>query len=207
MTLFRPVGLAELALVFDSKMKEFPPRLSQQPIFYPVLNQSYASQIAKEWNAPETPDYAGFVTKFNLPEEYINRFPVKTVGSNLHQELWVPAEQLTDFNSNILDGIHVVEAFFGKEFAGFIPDKFGLAGKNALQQFVSLAITFDYSGMDFICETSANAKAVYLNYPFWTGYDFTKLGILDDKKEKILNAITTLWLERHPSINLCRGSI
>lgn len=37
MILWRPVGLAEMGLVFDSGMRRFPPRLPEQPIFYPVL--------------------------------------------------------------------------------------------------------------------------------------------------------------------------
>src|SRR5215831_19900458 len=32
-TLFRPVGLDELSLIWDSGMAEFPPRLPHQPIF------------------------------------------------------------------------------------------------------------------------------------------------------------------------------
>jgi len=35
-TLFRPVGLHELALIWDKGMREYPPRLPHQPIFYPV---------------------------------------------------------------------------------------------------------------------------------------------------------------------------
>ncbi|MDJ0699325.1 MAG: hypothetical protein QNJ07_05670 [Woeseiaceae bacterium] len=37
-TLYRPVGPAELDLIRDSGWQEFPPRLPEQPIFYPVLN-------------------------------------------------------------------------------------------------------------------------------------------------------------------------
>jgi hypothetical protein len=37
-TLYRPTGANELALIIDSGMKRFPPRLFWQPIFYPVLN-------------------------------------------------------------------------------------------------------------------------------------------------------------------------
>jgi hypothetical protein len=205
-TLFRPVGLSELALIFDSGMKEFPPRLPEQPIFYPVLNQTYSRQIAREWNAPSAPHFAGFVTKFDLPPDYINKFPVKIVGSSVHQELWVPAEQLKNFNSNIIGHIQVVDAYFGEDFVGFIPDKFGLAGKNATQQFVCLADTMAYSGMDFICETAANAKTIYLNYPFWASRDFKKLGISDATQQKVLNGIVKLWSERSPNIPLCKGS-
>ena len=38
MILYRPVGLEELELIYDSGMKAFPARMPKQPIFYPVLN-------------------------------------------------------------------------------------------------------------------------------------------------------------------------
>jgi hypothetical protein len=49
-TLYRPVGPDELALIRDSGFHRFPPRLPQQPIFYPVLSESYATKIARDWN-------------------------------------------------------------------------------------------------------------------------------------------------------------
>jgi len=36
--LYRPVGLNELASIWDSGCREFPPRLPEQPIFYPVTS-------------------------------------------------------------------------------------------------------------------------------------------------------------------------
>ncbi len=42
--LYRPVGKQELALIRESGFTAFPPRLSGQPIFYPVLVEEYAVQ-------------------------------------------------------------------------------------------------------------------------------------------------------------------
>lgn len=206
-SLFRPVGLVELGLIYDSGMKEFPPRLAEQPIFYPVLNQEYASQITREWNAPSGPDFAGYVIKFDLSSDYVNQFPVKTVGGSIHKELWVPAEQLNEFNSKIVNGIQAVEAYFGADYVGFIPDRFGLARKNATEQFCCLADTITYSGMDFICETAANAKVIFLNFPFWSAKDFSSLGIAEAKKQKVLNGIIKLWSERQPLNPICKGKL
>ena len=50
-TLYRPVGQKEFDLVRLSGFHEFPPRLPEQPFFYPVLNEDYATQIARDWNA------------------------------------------------------------------------------------------------------------------------------------------------------------
>lgn len=51
-TLYRPVGPNELKKIEDSGWKKFPLRLLEQPIFYPVLNEEYAIQIARDWNVP-----------------------------------------------------------------------------------------------------------------------------------------------------------
>lgn len=122
MTLYRPVGAEELALIIDSGMKSFPQRLYWQPIFYPVLNFQYAAEIAERWNMGDADgDGAGFVTEFEVPDDYFRIFEVQTVGLAHHQELWVPAEQLDEFNGNIVEGIRVTKAFLGKRFV--MPDK------------------------------------------------------------------------------------
>jgi hypothetical protein len=110
-TLFRPVGPKELELIRESGWKEFPPRLPQQPIFYPVMNQEYARKIAKDWNVRDSG--SGFVTKFEVDAKYLAKFQVRTVGGSTHKELWVPAEELSEFNSHIVGPIEVVESFDG----------------------------------------------------------------------------------------------
>lgn len=116
-TLYRPVGLTEFALILESVKKGFPHRLDWQPIFYPVLNQQYAEQIAREWNTKDAfSGYCGIVTSFELHTEYLTRYEVQNVGAEIHNELWIPAADLEDFNSHFLSGIHFVSAFFGEEF-------------------------------------------------------------------------------------------
>jgi hypothetical protein len=117
MILYRPVGLKELELIAESGYRAFPPRLSHQPIFYPVLNFEYAEQIARDWNAKQEP-FAGFVTRFDVEDEYAAGFDRHTVGSRTHKELWVPAEELDRFNSNILGPIEVVATYYGDGFEG-----------------------------------------------------------------------------------------
>ena len=120
-TLYRPVGLEELELIRSFGMRRFPPRLPEQPIFYPVLNRQYAREIAERWNTKDLtgrPTRAGFVTEFDLPAEYLKRFEEHVVGSSLHRELWVPAEELDAFNSQIVGRIRVTDAFYGEDYAG-----------------------------------------------------------------------------------------
>jgi hypothetical protein len=42
------------------------------------------------------------VTEFEVDAGYAERYPIRTVGASLHRELWVPAEELADFNRHII---------------------------------------------------------------------------------------------------------
>lgn len=106
--LFRPVGQKELDLIRERSYREFPPRLSHQPIFYPVLNEEYARQIARDWNAKHNEERVGYVTRFAVRTEYLKRYEVQTVGGSVHQEYWIPAEDLTELNQNIVGAIEVI---------------------------------------------------------------------------------------------------
>lgn len=86
--------------------------MPDQPIFYPVLNEGYAAQIARDWNVPASG--AGFVTRFQVNAEFARRYPPKIVGGREHEELWVPAEELPEFNRNIVGLIEVVAEFRGE---------------------------------------------------------------------------------------------
>ena len=113
-TLFRPVGPDEMRLIREANYRAFPPRLPAQPIFYPVLNEEYATQIARDWNAKDSNTKAGFVTKFQVKTAYLAQFEIHKVGSSLHLEYWIPAGELTNFNSNIVGVIEVVAEFHAK---------------------------------------------------------------------------------------------
>jgi hypothetical protein len=109
--LYRPVGPKELALIEASGWTAFPPRLPEQPIFYPVLNEEYAAWISRNWNVR---DYgSGYVTRFAVRSEFAGRYPVQRVGAGHAEELWVPAEELAEFNRNIVGRIEVVAEFHG----------------------------------------------------------------------------------------------
>jgi hypothetical protein len=107
--LYRPVGPKELALIQQSGFSAFPPRLPWQPIFYPVLNEEYATQIARDWNVRDSG--AGFVTRFQVRAEFLRQYAVKQVGGRLHREYWIPAEDLALFNANLVGPIEVIAEF------------------------------------------------------------------------------------------------
>jgi hypothetical protein len=111
-TLYRPVGPKELALVEASGFRAFPPRLPEQPIFYPVLNEAYATQIARDWNSTSAQNgNVGFVTRFEVLASFLAAYDVQTVGSRLHQEYWIPAEALDTFNGSIVGPIQVIAEY------------------------------------------------------------------------------------------------
>lgn len=111
MILYRPVGTKELELIRDSGFTKYPPRLPEQPIFYPVLNEKYATEIASQWNVRYNDDHRGYVTKFEIDDAYAGQFEIHVVGSEYHQELWIPAEELDSFNQHIIGYIEVIRAF------------------------------------------------------------------------------------------------
>jgi hypothetical protein len=110
--LYRPVGQKEHDLIEASGWRAFPPRLSWQPIFYPVLNEEYAVQIARNWNTKdEASGYVGYVTRFAVDATFLARYDVKVVGGREHAEYWIPAEELADFNVHIVGAIDVIREF------------------------------------------------------------------------------------------------
>lgn len=108
-TLYRPAGPEELALVAGSGYTRWPPRLPEQPIFYPVTNEQYAVEIARDWNVKAS-GY-GCVTRFQVRKAFMERYPIHQVGGAQHTEWWIPAEALEELNANIVGSIEVILEF------------------------------------------------------------------------------------------------
>lgn len=108
-TLYRPVGPKEYQLIKDSGFKKFPPRLPDQPIFYPVISKKYAVRIARDWNVKASG--IGYVLEFKIAENFIGNYEVHEVGGRDYQEYWIPAEELEDFNRAIVGKIKLLKTF------------------------------------------------------------------------------------------------
>jgi hypothetical protein len=108
-TLWRPVGPKELALIRESGMRAFPPRLPEQPIFYPVLSEAYAVKIARDWNVAASGK--GYVTRFRVARRFLDRYEVQEAGGKMHREYWIPAEDLPAFNGALVGKIEVVAEY------------------------------------------------------------------------------------------------
>ena len=121
MTLHRPVGPKKLELIAESGWREFPPRLYWQPIFYPVMTHDYACPICVDWNAKDADSgHCGFVTQFEVEDDFVARYPVQEAGGRSCRELWVPTEEMAEFNRHIVGQIKVIESVYGPGFIGDI---------------------------------------------------------------------------------------
>jgi hypothetical protein len=108
-TLWRPTGPEEFAQVEASGWREWPPRRPEQPIFYPVLSQEYATKIARDWNVPASG--SGYVTRFRVRKDFLNHYEVRQAGGQSILEYWIPAEDLPALNASIVGHIEVVAEY------------------------------------------------------------------------------------------------
>ncbi len=108
-TLWRPTGPEELKLVEEAGWRAWPPRLPEQPIFYPVTTEAYAVKIARDWNVPASG--SGFVTRFEVRKDVLYQYDVQVAGGREHEEYWIPAEELDAFNAAIVGEITAVRTF------------------------------------------------------------------------------------------------
>jgi len=99
-------------------MRQFPPRLPEQPIFYPVLNFQYAERIARDWNSKdERYAHVGYVTEFDVRSDHLSNYEPQQVGSRINVEYWIPADELPGFNDAIVGEIRVVAEYLDGERA------------------------------------------------------------------------------------------
>jgi len=111
-TLFRPLGEKELELIRASGFSRFPPRLPEQPFFYPVLSLEYATQIAREWNTKDSQSgFVGHVLRFQVESDFLSRYTVRQVGDAIHREYWIPSGELAEFNEQIVGEIEIVATY------------------------------------------------------------------------------------------------
>lgn len=108
-TMYRPTGPEELELVKASGFLRWPPRLPEQPIFYPVTNEEYAKEITVKWNLPAKG--VGYVTRFNVKCSFIDKYEIHQVGGAKYTEWWIPAEKLEELNDNIVGKIEVISEY------------------------------------------------------------------------------------------------
>lgn len=196
--LYRPVGLNEMQLILEAEPFAFPPRKPDQPIFYPVLTESYAHQIARDWNTKdEVSGYAGFVTQFSVDADYLDQFEEKTVGGSQHTELWIPADKLVEFNQHIKGNIIIIAAYYGDDYHGARHEFRDFAADGMFKFLYDLVLKNKH---DFRAEMMLTRRAIYINYPYWItkAYD----DIPAARHKMFLQYLADAWRERYPDWHL-----
>ncbi|MBD3922945.1 hypothetical protein H8B09_29830 [Paenibacillus sp. PR3] len=205
-TLFRPVGLTEMKLILDLELKAFPPRLPEQPIFYPVLNKEYAAEIAHEWNTKDKfSGYVGFVTEFTVKCPFIDKYEEQIVGSRTHEELWIPSEELEEMNANIDGRIKLIDVFYGKEYEGITSDSEPFQEKTLMEQLRLWHELCVKDWTDFNQEIREQWKFIFMNYSYWVALDPTLVGLNEKLKNKVLSKMHECWKEHLSDISLLGG--
>lgn len=198
--LYRPVGLKELELILNNDSKRFPPRLNWQPIFYPVLNFEYAAQICYQWNVvDDNSGFSGFVTEFALDESYLEKFEEQVVGGDMHRELWVPSEELEEFNERIIGGIQVTAAFYGEKYVGNIESSDRFKTLDAKQQLV--AVKTDWENKNLVPVLKNDSVAVQANFSYWKSLPQS------DTTENLFADIEKEWSALYPDRALIKKEI
>ena len=116
--------------------------------------------IAHDWNMPSRDvGFAGYVTAFDVDSSYVEAFEIHTVGGDICQELWVPAEELENFNRHIAPPIRVVAWCFDAQFTGL-----ALNGQEMREQKPFLEALEDHALAELI---RTNGDVLAVNLPFW----------------------------------------
>ena len=66
-------------------------------------------KIARDWNVKASG--SGYVTRFRVRRDFLDQYGVQAAGGRLHQEYWIPADQLDAFNAAIIGQIEVSHEF------------------------------------------------------------------------------------------------
>jgi len=174
-------------------MRRWPPRLPEQPIFYPVLNQLYAATIARDWNA-QSPSQAGYVTRFDVADSFASQFPRQIVGGREHEELWVPAERMGELNDGLIGSIRLVDAFFGSRFRGITDLE---TGEELRRLIAALAINENA----LLSAIDSSRSAVFLSYPYWATLSADRYKF-ELPLELVLRSIKEAWQRLSPDTPL-----
>lgn len=114
-TLYQPVGMEELQAIRALDWKAFPPHDPEQPIFRPVLDETFAAQLARDWNAAHTSYRRGYVVRFTVSTAFMRAYENKAAGVRGHEEYWIPPEDLSLLNAAIQGQIAIAGTFAGHD--------------------------------------------------------------------------------------------
>jgi hypothetical protein len=111
--LFRPIGCQELELIEKSGFTQFPPQAFSPAYLLSSSEPRVRRKVARDWNTKDADSgYMGYVTRFRVRRDYLSKYPVQLVGArSVHEEYWIPAEDLEQFNENLVGLIEIIASF------------------------------------------------------------------------------------------------
>jgi hypothetical protein len=196
-----------MKLMLDGDLKGFPPRLPEQPIFYPVLNKPYADQIARSWNTKDKfSGYVGFVTEFKVESPFIDQFEEQVVGSGMHNELWIPAEQMDEFNQNLVGRIKLVDVFYGDAYKGFDHEGTCFSRRSLVEQFLLWREALTDNPLESRHLMQEYWQMIFVNASFWSKTDLASYNISEQEKADTLAIMKQCWRQLFPDMELFFGS-
>lgn len=131
------------------------------------------------------------MTEFDINEEYVSKYEPHIVGSAQHEELWVPAEKLSEFNLQIVAPIRISHAFYGEQYIG---KNNKMEDASYIEQFILFRNLKNYNLMDFSYSIQESWKAVAFNYIAWSNYDYTQ-DIEEIEKKSLLQEIKEILIQ------------
>lgn len=105
-TLWHPAGPDEIDHIRASGWRQWPPVPHERLYFYPILNESFAISGARHWNSLGTG--VKYVLRLYTETDFIRRYSTRSFGGSAAPMLWVPVEDMHEFNAHIVGLIEVV---------------------------------------------------------------------------------------------------
>lgn len=178
--MYRPVGLREMMMVLDSGNRRFPDREQGQSVFYPTYSAVHATQMARDWHTKDPyAGFAGFVTAFDMEEEYLQALPLTDRNGKKRQELKIPSSDLAEFNTHIQGPIRITKCFFGAGYTGPVPKTGPMQGMDASDQLDYLQQTFAHDRESFEHTLRHWSNEIRVNVEYWKVFHQTQDEIQD----------------------------
>ncbi|HWS36466.1 MAG TPA: ADP-ribosylation/crystallin J1 [Actinoplanes sp.] len=104
--LWRPAGPRELDLIRASGWRRWPPVPLERLYFYPILSESFAVTGAQHWTSSDSG--VRYVLRIHVETDFVGRYSTRSFGGSAAPMLWVPAEDMDEFNAHVVGLIEVV---------------------------------------------------------------------------------------------------
>ncbi|WP_437206646.1 hypothetical protein [Planctomicrobium sp. SH664] len=110
-TLYCSVGQPELDFIAGAGWVRLPLSQKGMATFTPVLSEAYAIRIAREQTRRANSEYAGYVLRFHVEKEYLERLEFREAGGRGFREFVIPEREHERFNAHLVGEIALLHEF------------------------------------------------------------------------------------------------